>query len=407
MIKVQGLTKSFRRPGRAARRRPGGCHWLDHHRHRAQRGREDGPAPPPARPSPSRRGQHPDRRGGHHPTLRRASSTRSPALRRRLPGRRPLRLPDVRGQRRLPPAREGAAAPGARCVRRVREALSARSAWPRSGASIPPRSPAGMRKRVAIARALVTEPEIVFFDEPTTGLDPVLVNAIHHLIMDLHRRRRFTAVMVSHEIPEIFTVADTVAMLHEGRIIEVGRPRRVSGLDEPRGPPVHPRAARTRTLSAPRVARGEARPWSGRASTSRWESFSCWASWPSRYLSIKLGRVSLFGSARVRGERRLSLVGRPQGRGQRRDRRGGGGARGVHRPQGRPGPRGAPRCNPRSRSPRTPSSRSRPRASSASGTSTSARAARSAAVPPNGQLKEVQPPVDLEELISKYVFGKV
>jgi phospholipid/cholesterol/gamma-HCH transport system ATP-binding protein len=47
----------------------------------------------------------------------------------------------------------------------------------------------GMRKRVAIARALVTEPEIVFFDEPTTGLDPVLVNTIHRLILDLHRRR--------------------------------------------------------------------------------------------------------------------------------------------------------------------------------------------------------------------------
>ena len=95
-------------------------------------------------------------------------------------------------------------------------------------AGMGPKNPAeisgGMRKRVAIARALVTEPEIVFFDEPTTGLDPVLVNAIHHLIMDLHQRRRFTAIVVSHEIPEIFTVADTVAMLHEGRIVEVGAP---------------------------------------------------------------------------------------------------------------------------------------------------------------------------------------
>ena len=82
----------------------------------------------------------------------------------------------------------------------------------------------GMRKRVAIARALVTEPEIVFFDEPTTGLDPILVNTIHHLIMDLHRKFRFTAVMVSHEIPEIFEIADRVAMLHEGVIVEVGPP---------------------------------------------------------------------------------------------------------------------------------------------------------------------------------------
>jgi phospholipid/cholesterol/gamma-HCH transport system ATP-binding protein len=80
----------------------------------------------------------------------------------------------------------------------------------------------GMRKRVAIARALVTEPEIVFFDEPTTGLDPILVNTIHRLIQDLHRKFRFTAVMVSHEIPEIFEIADRVAMLHEGVIVETG-----------------------------------------------------------------------------------------------------------------------------------------------------------------------------------------
>jgi phospholipid/cholesterol/gamma-HCH transport system ATP-binding protein len=88
-----------------------------------------------------------------------------------------------------------------------------------------------MRKRVAIARALVTEPEIVFFDEPTTGLDPVLVNTIHHLIADLHRRHRFTAVMVSHEIPEIFELADLVAMLYEGRIVEIGPPAAIQASD--------------------------------------------------------------------------------------------------------------------------------------------------------------------------------
>jgi len=80
----------------------------------------------------------------------------------------------------------------------------------------------GMRKRVAIARALVTEPEIVFFDEPTTGLDPVLVNTIHGLIVDLHAKFAFTAVMVSHEIPEIFKIAQKVAMLYDGRIVEAG-----------------------------------------------------------------------------------------------------------------------------------------------------------------------------------------
>jgi len=91
----------------------------------------------------------------------------------------------------------------------------------------------GMRKRVAIARALVTEPEVVFFDEPTTGLDPVLVNTIHHLIVELHRKVRFTAVMVSHEIPEIFRIADRVAMLHDGVIVEVGTPDAIQASSNP------------------------------------------------------------------------------------------------------------------------------------------------------------------------------
>jgi phospholipid/cholesterol/gamma-HCH transport system ATP-binding protein len=91
----------------------------------------------------------------------------------------------------------------------------------------------GMRKRVAIARALVTEPEIVFFDEPTTGLDPILVNTIHHLIVELHRKFRFTGVMVSHEIPEIFEIADRVAVLHDGGIVEVGPPDAVRASANP------------------------------------------------------------------------------------------------------------------------------------------------------------------------------
>jgi phospholipid/cholesterol/gamma-HCH transport system ATP-binding protein len=91
----------------------------------------------------------------------------------------------------------------------------------------------GMRKRVAIARALVTEPEVVFFDEPTTGLDPILVNTIHHLIVDLHRKFRFTAVVVSHEIPEIFRIAARVAMLHDGVIVDSGTPEAIQGSTNP------------------------------------------------------------------------------------------------------------------------------------------------------------------------------
>jgi phospholipid/cholesterol/gamma-HCH transport system ATP-binding protein len=80
----------------------------------------------------------------------------------------------------------------------------------------------GMRKRVALARALITEPAIVLFDEPTTGLDPIMLNAIHDLIRTTHAKYKFTGVIVSHEIPEIFSVADRIAVLYEGRIVETG-----------------------------------------------------------------------------------------------------------------------------------------------------------------------------------------
>jgi phospholipid/cholesterol/gamma-HCH transport system ATP-binding protein len=80
----------------------------------------------------------------------------------------------------------------------------------------------GMKKRAALARALVQDPEIILFDEPTTGLDPILLNSIHRLILDAHKRFGFTAVVVSHDIPEIFDIAQTVAMLHDGVIVEQG-----------------------------------------------------------------------------------------------------------------------------------------------------------------------------------------
>ena len=128
------------------------------------------------------------------------------------------------------PLREKTDLPRAEVDKKVEAAL-AQVGLEGAAPKFPAEVSGGMRKRVAIARALVTEPQIVFFDEPTTGLDPVLVNTIHHLVLDLHRRFRFTAVMVSHEIPEIFDIADRVAMLHEGRIVETGPPAQIQASD--------------------------------------------------------------------------------------------------------------------------------------------------------------------------------
>jgi phospholipid/cholesterol/gamma-HCH transport system ATP-binding protein len=80
----------------------------------------------------------------------------------------------------------------------------------------------GMKKRVGLARAVVLNPKIILFDEPTTGLDPIIKRAIHQLIKDTHAKFGFTAVIVSHEIPEIFDVAQNVAMLFRGKILEHG-----------------------------------------------------------------------------------------------------------------------------------------------------------------------------------------
>ncbi len=85
----------------------------------------------------------------------------------------------------------------------------------------------GMKKRVALARALVTQPEIVLFDEPTTGLDPIRKNAVHSMISDYQKRFGFTGVVVSHEIPDVFYISQRVAMLNEGQILFEGTPEEI------------------------------------------------------------------------------------------------------------------------------------------------------------------------------------
>ena len=91
----------------------------------------------------------------------------------------------------------------------------------------------GMKKRVGLARAVVLNPRIILFDEPTTGLDPIIKRAIHQLIKDTHAKFGFTAVIVTHEIPEIFDVAQNVAMLFRGEILQHGTPREIMDSDHP------------------------------------------------------------------------------------------------------------------------------------------------------------------------------
>jgi phospholipid/cholesterol/gamma-HCH transport system ATP-binding protein len=90
------------------------------------------------------------------------------------------------------------------------------------GYKFPAEVSGGMKKRAGLARALVIEPEIMLFDEPTTGLDPLLGKSIHELIRKMHAAFKFTGVIVSHDIPEVFKFSDRVAMLANGIIIEAG-----------------------------------------------------------------------------------------------------------------------------------------------------------------------------------------
>ncbi|MGV3724944.1 MAG: ABC transporter ATP-binding protein [Actinomycetota bacterium] len=85
----------------------------------------------------------------------------------------------------------------------------------------------GMRKRVGLARALATRREIVFYDEPTSGLDPVVARVIDDLIVNVRDRLGVTSVIVSHDVPSILRTTDRVAMLHDGRIIEYGKPAEI------------------------------------------------------------------------------------------------------------------------------------------------------------------------------------
>ena len=131
----------------------------------------------------------------------------------------------------------GAAAPRSTRRAAARAGLHGRA----TPIAIPAELSDGMRKRAAIARTLALDPEVVLFDEPTTGLDPVSARRIDRLIRELADKLGVTAVVVSHDPPSIFGIADRVAFLYQGVVHVVATPGRAPRVDRSDRPAVHHR----------------------------------------------------------------------------------------------------------------------------------------------------------------------
>ena len=94
----------------------------------------------------------------------------------------------------------------------------------------------GMKKRVALARAICIRPEIILYDEPTTGIDPIAADSINELIRSLHDKLKVTSIVVTHDMKSAYHIADKIAMMYKGKIVLEGAPREIR---ESRNPVVH------------------------------------------------------------------------------------------------------------------------------------------------------------------------
>ena len=91
----------------------------------------------------------------------------------------------------------------------------------------------GMRKRVGLARAICMRPKIVLYDEPTTGVDPIMADAINELIMDLQEKLEVTSVVVTHDMISAYKIGSKISMLYDGRIVQTGTPDEIKNTDNP------------------------------------------------------------------------------------------------------------------------------------------------------------------------------
>jgi len=104
---------------------------------------------------------------------------------------------------------------------------------PTVGKKMPAELSGGQRKRVALARAIALEPDVILYDEPTTGLDPIRSDVINELILKLKREMKVTSITVTHDMQSAFKVGDRIVMLHEGKIIFDGSPQDVQSCADP------------------------------------------------------------------------------------------------------------------------------------------------------------------------------
>ena len=91
----------------------------------------------------------------------------------------------------------------------------------------------GMKKRVGLARAIAMNPEYILYDEPTTGLDPIMADAINYLIIRMKNELNVTSIAVTHDIVSAYKISNRIAMIYEGKIIFVGTPEEVKNTDDP------------------------------------------------------------------------------------------------------------------------------------------------------------------------------
>jgi len=91
----------------------------------------------------------------------------------------------------------------------------------------------GMKKRVALARAICIKPQIILYDEPTTGVDPITADSINELIKNLHDKLKVTSIVVTHDMKSAYKVADRIAMMYQGKIIAEGSPQEIQSTEHP------------------------------------------------------------------------------------------------------------------------------------------------------------------------------